>query len=46
MRTASPGHGLATVEAAVRDKGFEHLRQMFDSVVREHPEAQKKGLAV
>lgn len=46
MRTASPGHGLATMEQVVRDKGFSHLRQMFDSAVREHPEAQKKGLAV
>lgn len=46
MRTASPGHGLATMEAVVRDKGLEQLRRMFDSAVREHSEAQKKGSAV
>jgi hypothetical protein len=42
MHSATPGKGLATMEAAVRDKGMDHLRRMFDSVVREHPEAQKK----
>jgi hypothetical protein len=45
MTDASPGNGLATMEQAVREKGFEHLRQMFDRVVREHPEAQKRGPA-
>jgi len=46
MHTASPGHGLAAMEQVVRERGFEHLRQMFESAVREHPEAQKKGPAV
>ena len=45
MQAARPGEGLATMEATVRDKGMDHLRQMFDRVVREHPEAQKKGPA-
>ena len=45
MHDAPQGKGLATMEAVVRDKGFEHLRRMFDSAVREHPEAQKKGPA-
>lgn len=45
MKDAPHGRGLATMEAVVRDQGFEHLRQMFDSAVREHPEAQKKGPA-
>ena len=45
MKDAPGGKGLATMEATVRDKGMDHLRRMFDSVVREHPEAQKKGSA-
>jgi len=43
MQTASPGHGLAAIEQVVREQGLDHLRRMFQSVVREHPEAQKKG---
>jgi hypothetical protein len=46
MMDATPGKGLATMESTVRDKGMDHLRRMFDSVVREHPEAQKKGSAL
>jgi hypothetical protein len=43
VRTAPHGKGLATVEAVVHDKGFDHLRMMYQSALQEHPEAQKKG---
>lgn len=46
VKTAPHGKGLATVEAVVRDKGFDHLAKMYQSAVAEHPEAQKKGPAV
>jgi hypothetical protein len=46
VKTAPHGKGLATVEAVVRDKGFDQLSKMYQSAVREHPEAQKKGPAV
>jgi hypothetical protein len=45
VKTAPHGMGLATVEAVVRDKGFEQLAKMYQDAVREHPEAQKKGPA-
>jgi hypothetical protein len=43
---APHGKGLATVEAVVREKGFEQLARMYQSAVGEHPEAQKRGPAV
>ena len=46
VKTAPHGKGLATVEAVVHDKGFDHLRQMYQSALQEHPEAQKKGPAL
>lgn len=46
VKTAPHGKGLATVEAVVRDKGFEQIQRMYEAAVREHPEAQKKGPAV
>ena len=46
VKTAPHGKGLATVEAVVHDKGFDHLRRMYESALREHPEAQKKGSAL
>ena len=45
VKTAPHGKGLLTVEAVVHDKGFEHLRKMYQSALQEHPEAQKKGSA-
>jgi hypothetical protein len=45
VKDAPQGKGLATVEAVVRDKGFEHLREMLQSALQDHPEAQKKGSA-
>lgn len=46
VKTAPHGKGLATVEAVVRDKGFDQLSRMYEAAVKEHPEAQKKGSAV
>ena len=46
VQTAPHGKGLATVEAVVHDVGFDHLRKMYESALREHPEAQKKGAAL
>jgi hypothetical protein len=46
VKTAPHGKGLATVEAVVRDQGFDHLAKMYQSAVAEHPEAKKKGPAV
>jgi len=45
VKTAPHGKGLETVEAVVHDKGFAHLQQMYESALRERPEAQKKGPA-
>ena len=41
VKTAPHGKGLATVEAVVHDKGFDHLRKMYESALQDHPEAQK-----
>ena len=46
VKTAPHGKGLATVEAVVRDKGFDQLSRMYQEAVAEHPEAKKKGPAV
>lgn len=46
VKTAPHGKGLVTVEAVVHDKGLDHLRRMYESALREHPEAQKKGPAL
>jgi hypothetical protein len=46
VKTAPHGKGLATVEAVVHDKGFAYLRKMYESALRNHPEAQKKGPAL
>jgi hypothetical protein len=43
VRTAPHGKGLATVEAVVHEKGFDHLRKMYEAALQDHPEAQKKG---
>lgn len=45
-KTAPHGKGLETVEAVVHDKGFDHLRAMYQSALQERPEAQKKGPAL
>ena len=46
VKDAPHGKGLAYTEAVVHDKGFDHLRKMYESALRDHPEAQKKGSAV
>ena len=46
VKTAPHGKGLETVEAVVRDKGFDQLSKMYQAAVTEHPEAQKKGSAL
>jgi hypothetical protein len=46
VNTAPHGKGLATVEAVVHDKGFDHLRKMYQTALQSHPEAQKKGSAL
>jgi hypothetical protein len=46
VKDAPHGKGLAFTEAVVHDKGFDHLRKMYESALREHSEAQKKGSAV
>jgi hypothetical protein len=46
VKDAPHGQGLAFTEAVVHDKGLDHLRKMYESALREHPEAQKKGPAV
>lgn len=46
VQTAPHGKGLVTVEAVVRDKGFDSLAKMYQAALAEHPQAQKKGSAV
>jgi hypothetical protein len=46
VKTAPHGKGLAYTEAVVHDKGFEHLRKMYESALADHPAAQKKGPAL
>lgn len=42
---APMGQGLACLEAAIADKGFEHLRNLMSLAVNARDEAQKKGSA-
>ena len=46
VKTAQHGKGMAHVEAALHQDGFEHLRKMLAAATASHPEAQKKGPAV
>lgn len=43
MKTAPHGKGLAVLEQAVREKGFEQMRKTLGLVLGTHQEAQKKG---
>lgn len=43
MKTAPHGKGLAVMEQAVREKGFEQMRQTLSLLANAHDEAQKKG---
>jgi uncharacterized protein YfaQ (DUF2300 family) len=42
-KTAPHGKGLAVLEKAVRDKGFEQMRNTLGMLLGAHEEAQKKG---
>lgn len=43
MKIAPHGKGLAVLEQAVREKGFEQMRKTLGLVLGAHQEAQKKG---
>jgi hypothetical protein len=43
MKAAPHGKGLAVLEQAVREKGFEQMRKTLGLVIGAHSEAQKKG---
>jgi hypothetical protein len=45
-RDAPHGQGMARVEPALHDKGFDHLRAMLRLAVGAHAEAQKGGPVV
>ena len=42
---AEHGKGLASLEAVIHDKGFEHLRNMLTVAANARPEGQKRGPA-
>jgi hypothetical protein len=42
-QAAPHGQGMARVESALHEKGFEHLRQMLQTAVASHEGAQKRG---
>ena len=43
MKNAPHGKGMATMEHAVREKGFEQMRKTLGLLISAHEEAQKKG---
>ncbi len=43
MKTAPHGKGLAVLEQAVRQKGFEQMRKTLGLLVNAHDGGQKKG---
>jgi hypothetical protein len=45
-KAAPHGQGMARVETALHEKGFEHLRTMLAAAVASHEGTQKKGPAV
>jgi hypothetical protein len=46
VKAAPHGQGMAYVETALHENGFEHLRKMLQAAVASHEGAQKKGSAV
>jgi hypothetical protein len=46
VKAAPHGQGMARVESALHEKGFEHLRTMLQAAAASHEGAQKKGPAV
>ena len=45
-KAAPHGQGMACVEAALHEKGFEHLRKLLQAAAASHEGVQKKGSAV
>jgi hypothetical protein len=45
-KAAPYGQGMFRVEAALQEKGFDHLRQMLQAAMASQEGAQKKGSAV
>lgn len=43
MKNAPHGRGMAVLEQAVREKGFEQMRQTLSLLANAHDGAQKKG---
>jgi len=43
MKDAPHGRGMAVLEQAVREKGFEQMRQTLSLLTSAHDEAQKRG---
>ncbi len=43
MKKAPFGKGMAVMEQAVREKGFEQMRQTLSLLANAHAEAKKKG---
>ena len=43
MKNAPYGKGLAVLEHAVREKGFEQMKKTLSLLAGAHEEAQKKG---
>jgi len=43
MKAAPHGHGMAVMEQAVRERGFEQMRKTLSLLIGAHDEAQKKG---
>jgi hypothetical protein len=43
MKNAPHGKGMAVLEQAVREKGFEQMRKTLGLLAGAHEEAQKKG---
>jgi hypothetical protein len=43
MKDAPHGRGMAVLEQAVREKGFEQMRQTLRLLASAHDEAQKRG---
>jgi len=43
MKAAPHGKGMAVMEQAVRERGFEQMRHILSLLANAHDEAQKKG---
>jgi hypothetical protein len=43
MKDAPHGRGMAELEEAVRERGFEQMRQTLSLLASAHEEAQKRG---